>query len=188
MTSKILLVAGAVHGDGVSTNARHLAVSLAKTGTGSVALVDANLRTPSQHDALDRDRDGGLSDVVGGRLRLAEALHTAAPGVSLLTCGRPSDNPAAVFASPAIRELLDHLGTQFEWVVVDGPPVTVYSDAVLLARIADAALLIVRAEATRYEVVQDAKRTLTDAGALILGAVLNRRRYHIPGWIYRQLR
>ena len=69
-------------------------------------------------------------------------------------------------------------------MIVDGPPITVYSDAAILAPLVDGVVLVVEAEKTRWEVVSQAKRTLEESGGRILGAVLNRQRYHIPPALY----
>ena len=73
------------------------------------------------------------------------------------------------------------------WVIIDGPPVTTYPDSSNLAVVADGAILVVRAEKTRWEVAQKAIKVLNEAGAAVLGGVLNGRKYHIPEFIYKRL-
>ena len=82
---------------------------------------------------------------------------------------------------------VEALRANYDWVVVDGAPVTVYSDAGILAGWVDGVVLVVEAERTRAEVVTQAKRALEEAGAHIFGAVLNRQRYHIPPALYGRL-
>ncbi|HPA83133.1 MAG TPA: hypothetical protein PLS95_20105, partial [Thermoanaerobaculales bacterium] len=72
-------------------------------------------------------------------------------------------------------------------VMLDGPPVTTYPDASSLAVVADGTILVLRAERTRSEVAVQAMKVLNNAGATLLGGVLNGRRYHIPEFIYRRL-
>ena len=72
-------------------------------------------------------------------------------------------------------------------MIIDGPPVTAYPDSASIAAACGGALLVTRAESTRFEVVEETKRILEETGVDLLGAVLNRRRYHIPGFIYRWL-
>jgi receptor protein-tyrosine kinase len=184
----VLLVVSAVHGEGASLVARNLAVRLAEGGNRRVALVDANLRTPSQHEAFGVTRAQGLVEVSRGRMGLDGALHGGSnPGLVLLSAGAPSSSPPGLLAAGQTRQLFAELGARFDWVVVDGPPATVYSDSAILARWSDAALLVVKADGTRREVVKHARRTLDEAGTRVLGAVLNRRHFHIPDWIYRRL-
>ena len=82
---------------------------------------------------------------------------------------------------------LGELRKNFDWIVVDGPPVTIYSEAAILSSLADATILVIRAESTRAEVAERAKRTILESGGNLFGAILNRREYHIPEFIYRRL-
>jgi Mrp family chromosome partitioning ATPase len=88
---------------------------------------------------------------------------------------------------PALQGVVTSLHSQFDWVILDGPPVTTYPDASNLAVVADGAILVLRAERTRSEVAERAMKVLNEAGVALLGGVLNRRRYHIPEFIYRRL-
>lgn len=183
-----VLIASAVHGEGASTVAREIASLLCRDGSAQAVLVDANLRTPSQHLAFRLERTGGLAELATRGLA-PEAAVRQGPGSSLpvVTAGRPAGSPPAVLGLPALKAALEHLRARFDWVIIDGPPVTVYSDAAILARLADGVVLVVEAEKTRWEVVSQAKRTIEESGGRILGAVLNRQRYHIPPALYGRL-
>ena len=189
LTSRVLLVVSAVHGEGTSTVARNLAARLADGGGSSVVLVDANLQTPSQHLSLDVPRPWGLAEVIRGRVSLDRALYVGSQSTpSFLSSGSEVPAPACLLATREAQKTFRDLGSRFHWVIVDGPPVTVCSEAATLARLADAALLVVKAEATRHEVAKQAGRALGDCGTRIVGAVLNHRRYHLPEWVYGRLR
>ena len=184
----VILVVSAVHGEGASTIARELALLLARDGLARPVLVDANLRTPNQHRAFGVERTGGLTELVTQGLALDQAVRNGASSpLPLLTSGRPAGNPTAVLGAPALRAAVDALRAKYNWVVVDGAPVTVYSDASILAGWVDGVVLVVEAERTRAEVVTHAKRALEESGARIFGAVLNRQRYHIPPALYGRL-
>jgi capsular exopolysaccharide synthesis family protein len=180
-----VLVASAVHGEGASTVAREIALLLCQDGSSRAVLVDANLRSPSQHLAFRLERTDGVAELATRGLAPEAAVHNG-PGSSLavVTAGRPVGAPTAMLGLPPVKAALEQYRTRFDWVVVDGPPVTVYSDAAILAPMMDGVVLVVEAERTRWEVVNQAKRTLEEAGARILGAVLNRQRYHIPPALY----
>jgi Mrp family chromosome partitioning ATPase len=75
----------------------------------------------------------------------------------------------------------------YDWIVLDCPPVTVYPDAVNLSAASGTGVLVIQAEKTRLEVVEEANSILQDSGLDLLGAVLNRRKYHVPEFIYRRL-
>ena len=184
----VILVVSAVAGEGASTVARELALLLGRDGLARPVLVDANLRAPTQHRAFGVERARGLSEVALQGLALDQALRNGASSpIPLLTCGRPAGNPAGLLGTPAVASMIESLRSRFDWVVVDASPITVYSDAAILAPLADGVVLVVEAERTRWEVVSQAKRTLEESGGRILGAVLNRQRYHIPPALYGRL-
>ncbi len=180
-----ILIVSAVHGEGTSTVARELAALLGRDEVVSAVLVDANLRTPSQHKAFGVERGGGVTDVVTRGLALDEAVRNGnRSAVPLVTSGRPASHPAGILGAPALRVALEGLRARYNWVIVDGPPATVYSDAGILAPLMDGVVLVVEAEKTRWQVAEQAKRILEDSGARLLGAVLSRQRFHIPEAVY----
>ena len=180
-----ILIVSATHGEGTSTVARELAALLGRGGLARAVLVDANLRTPSQHKAFGVERAGGLTEVVTRGLALDQAVRNGNNSpVPLLTSGRPASHPTAVLSTPGFRTALEGLRAKYDWVIVDGPPTTVYSDAGILAPLVDGVVLVVEAEKTRWQVAEQAKRTLEESGARLVGAVLSRRRFHIPKALY----
>jgi Mrp family chromosome partitioning ATPase len=153
-----------------------------------VVLVDANLRTPCQHLALDIPRLEGLADVLAGECSLTAAVVAGIDGgLAVLPSGAPHDSPPHLLSHSAFHSLISALQAEFDWVIMDGPPVTGYPDSASLAAAAGGAILVLQAERTRWEVAEEARRVLENSGVSILGAVLNRRRYHIPDLIYRKL-
>lgn len=183
-----VLVSSAVAGEGASTVARNLATALCHSGTEQVLLVDANLRTPVQHVQFAVERELGLSDVLRGEANLASVIRSdVGSGISLMTCGSVVKSPTQVVTVAAVQGVVMALLSLFDWVIIDGPPATVYPDAGSIGAACGAAILVVRAESTRSEVAREAKTVLESTGADLLGAVLNRRRFHIPSIIYRKL-
>lgn len=184
----VVLVASAVAQEGTSTVARNLATALSHSGTEQVLLVDANFRAPSQHGAFGVDRSTGLGDVLKGDVSLTSVLHSGVGnGISLITCGGPVKSPTQLLTAAGIQGVMMALLSLFDWIIVDSPPITAYPDVASLASASGAAILVIRAESTRSEVVDEAKKTLEGTGVDLLGAVLNRRRFHIPNAIYRRL-
>ena len=183
-----VLVASAVHGEGASTVAREIAALLCRDGSAQAVLVDANLRNPSQHLAFRLERTGGLAEVASRGLPPEGAVRQG-PGSPLpvVTAGRPAGNPTSILGLPPVKAAIEQFRQRFDWVILDGPPITVYSDAALLAPLVDGVVLVVEAERTRWEVVSQARRTIEESGGRILGAVLNRQRYHIPQTLYGRL-
>jgi capsular exopolysaccharide synthesis family protein len=183
---QVVLVVSAVQSEGASTVARNMAKVLSESNP--TVLLDANLRAPSQHTAFGVEPRPGLIDLVDENAVVDEILRNGStPGLSLLTCGGPIERGLYSMSADAVRHAVDNLMSRFRWIVIDGPPVTLYSEAVSLAGISDGVILVIQADRTRGEVVEQAKRVLEDGGARILGAVLNRRKHHIPQFIYKRL-
>jgi len=184
----VILVTSAVVGEGTSTVARNTALALARHETEQVLLVDANIRNPTQHKEFGFEREVGLSDVLMGAAPLTSAIKgDDASEMSVMTAGSKVPSPTQLLSAPALEGIVMGMLSLYDWVIIDGPPVTAYPDSASIAAVSGGAVLVVGAESTRSEVVEEAKRTIQATGVDLLGAVLNRRRYHIPGFIYKRL-
>lgn len=184
----VVLFASAVPGEGTSTIARNTALALGQHRAERTLLLDANVRAPIQHVAFDCRRENGLSDVIAGSATITSAVkNEVGPGLSLLTAGTPLDTAPHTLTESVLQGIVMALTSLFDWVIVDGPPVTVYPEAASLAAVSGGAVLVVRAESTRREVVEESKKVLGDSGVDVIGAVLNRRKHHIPAFIYRRM-
>ena len=184
----VILVASAIAGEGASTVARNIATALCQAGPERILLIDGNFRKPSQHKAFGVARDGGFSDVLKGEASLTSVItDDVGSGISLMTCGSRVKSPSQVLTATAIEGATVALLSLYDWIIIDGSPATEYPDVASIGTACGGAILVVRAESTRLEVAKDAKGILEGTGAEIVGAVLNRRRFHIPSAIYRRL-
>jgi len=119
-----------------------------------------------------------------GQVGLAQAILPV-PGVanlSVIPCGPIPPNPAEVLSSPLTGELLRRLRTEFEYVLVDSPPLLSVADSRILATLTDAVVLVARAHSTPYDVVRRARASLYGAGVRILGVALNNVDTHKGGY------
>lgn len=184
----VVLVTSAIAGEGTSTVARNVATALSQAGTEQILLIDANLRNPSQHGAFHLKRAEGFSEVLKGELSLTAAIHDdVGSGISVMASGSPVKSPSQVLKASAVQGTMIALLSLYDWIVLDTPPATAYPDVASLGTACGVAILVIQAESTRFEVVEEAKTVLDGTGVEILGAVLNRRRFHIPRAIYERL-
>lgn len=176
-----VLVAAPNHGEGATTVAVGLACALGRERESRVLLVEGNWRSPSFRSVLPLSGDAGLSDTFGGRAA-PEAMATRIEelNISVVAAG---DTGGQAIELEVIDTLLARLRSQFDFIVVDGPPVNSYADASVLASKVDGVILVVEADHTPVVEAENAKRQLGKVGARILGVVLNRRRSYIPAWI-----
>jgi len=168
---KVLMVSSAVPGEGKTFATVNLALTFADSFHRRVLLIDADLRRPTIHDLLGCSNDRGLADVLRTGSK-SLPLVTVSPRLSVLTAGRPIASPLAQLTSDRIRTVIDDAATQFDWVLIDTPPVALLPDAQLVARMTEGVLFVIGANSTPYALVT---RSITELGPeRIVGTVLNR--------------
>ena len=183
---RILGVCAAHRGEGVSTIAAHLAVSLSERGEDEVLLVDASLEHPSLHRVFRQPQSPGLVEALRNET-LESARETWFPSLQLLTAGSRNGSDDDRWVGTRFRDRLSRWGEAYRYVVLDLPPINERTRAANLAALCDSVVLVVQAENHRWQVAEHARSKLERAGAHLEGVVLNKRRYHIPGAIYRRI-
>jgi capsular exopolysaccharide synthesis family protein len=185
---RTVMLVGSSHGEGVTTTCTILASVLARAGVGEVVLIDANLRSPSYHDLFTASGSTkGLTDLLTNGAGPKDLVWpTSIPNLSVIIAGRPLQSPSHLYQGH-IPELLVQLRKDFRYTILDCPPVKDYSDSSFLAPKVDGIVLVIRADRTRIETAIKTKRQLEWAGGHVIGAVLNRKKNHIPMVIERLL-
>ena len=185
---KTLLLVSALPGEGCSTILADFAKVLSQLGKQRVLLLDANFSNPSLHKLFDLPGEIGLCEIVEKRVGLSTALKgTRFPNLSLVTRGHSDTKLTSIMESDRLRETIAILREEFDYLLIDTASLSRSSDATLLSRIVDGVVLVLQAHRTRWEVALAAKKQLQEAGANILGVVLNRRKLVIPERLYRRL-
>ncbi|MBI4790787.1 MAG: polysaccharide biosynthesis tyrosine autokinase [Chloroflexi bacterium] len=177
-----VLITSALPGEGKSTLAANLAVVAARAGK-KIALVDANLREPTLHKLFGLEQGRGLSnllsaagveDATGAEAWHAFAKPTGIDGLTLISAGSPSADPAGALESPAFKTILTQLKAAFDLVIVDTPAVLDLADALAASRGADGIVLTIDSARTTRAEARRAQAALAETGAPLLGVVLNR--------------
>jgi len=170
---KTLAIVSAEHDEGRSFIAANLAVAFSQLGEHTL-LVDADLRDPCQHRFFGLDNRAGLSAVLSGRGG-PEAIQrvSALVDLSVLPAGAVPPNPAELLSRPPFEQLLAHLTTNFDIIILDTPPAAGSTDAQIIAARTGAAVLVARSNATRISQVHGVADSLADAKATVVGIVLN---------------
>jgi tyrosine-protein kinase Etk/Wzc len=170
---KLIVVTSPGPGEGKSTTAANLAITLAQQGAPTL-LVDADLRRPLVHRAFNLVQAPGLTDVLVGTAQLREAIRpNVVPKLDVLPAGALPPNPSELLGSDAMRELLDQVRGQYETIIFDSPPTLAVTDATVLGAEADAVILVVRAGETEEVAAQRAVAQLKRVQAKVAGTVLN---------------
>ena len=184
---KSVYVASPHKGAGTTTCAYSLAKALSSLISESVIIIDGNPGKNSLTEKTNLVGKMGFSDlnIPGFRESPQKAIHTIdGEPFHIIPAGvTPPSNPMGGERSDLMR-LIETLTENYSYVIYDGPPIHRYNEPLALAAAFDGVILVLKNNDTRIEVANSAKAKLTQAGANVIGAIFNRRRYYVPQWVY----
>lgn len=169
---KVIVITSSNPGEGKTTIASNLALTLAEEEK-KVILIDCDLRRPYIHRIFKISNANGLSQVLLGAKNLDTASTKYKENLSILTSGYIPPNPAEMLASEKMSKLLYKLREEFDYIILDTPPVLLVTDSQILSTKADGTILVVRSEKTKKVEVKDSIGLLKKVNANIIGTVLN---------------
>ncbi len=169
-----LCVTSSRTGEGKSTSALALAVTIGRTGK-SVLLVDGDLRSPSVHELTDLPNLGGFSNLLAGDNQVEQYLQpTRFRGLSVLSSGPLPPSPSELLASERLHEVVRALLSRYDYVVFDAPPVLGLSDGPLIARASEGCLFVIEPGAAPVRGIRDALQRLRLVGAQVFGVAVTK--------------
>jgi capsular exopolysaccharide synthesis family protein len=169
---RVILVTSATPGEGKSFVAANLALAGAYVGK-RVLLVDADMRRPRQHRVWEIHNLLGLSNILAGQTQLKNAVQEVSPLVKMLPAGKIPPNPVTLLDSQCMADLVEEASKDYDFVIIDTPPLTAVTDPLIVGKYVDGLLLVVRPGKVEYSAVNAAKSLLTQAKLPILGMVVN---------------
>ncbi|MCI0683954.1 MAG: polysaccharide biosynthesis tyrosine autokinase, partial [Gemmataceae bacterium] len=170
---RVIQITSPSMGDGKSTVAANLAVSIAQSGK-RILLIDADCRRPRQHKIFGLAAPVGLAGLIAGDSSVADSVQeTAVPGLHLLPCGPVPHNPSELLTSPRFHQLLDDVRHHYDFVLVDTPPILAVTDPCVVASRVDGLLLTVRLSKQARPLAERAKEILNTLKVRVLGVVVN---------------
>lgn len=173
-TPKVLALTSALPEEGKSSSCLNLATAFAQSGK-RVLLIDADLRKPTTHKRLKLDNSVGLSNFLTGQADTDKVIQeTMIQGVSAITAGPISPNPAELLSSERFQELFDLVPDTFDIIILDCPPVVGLADALILANRANATVMVSAYSQSRKRALQDAHRRLSQAHANLIGFIFTK--------------
>jgi len=179
-----LVVTSTRAAEGKSTSAAALARSIGRSGR-SVVLIDGDMRSPSLHGFFNTDHERGLSNFLAGERDLDSLLRdTEWTNVRLMTSGPRPPNTAELLSDVNMRELISTLGTRFDHIVVDGPPLLGLADAPLLSEAVEGVVFVVSASGPSTRLIRNALSRLHAANAHIFGIILTKFRIETSQYSY----
>jgi Mrp family chromosome partitioning ATPase len=194
--------------EGKTVTAASLAYSIARYASINVLLVEGNLSKPDLHRVFGVSAEKGITNAVYDGADLSECIQPSGfENVSLLTCGsahrkRSNKSPehkkkggskkkkgaksTTLYRSPEFAKILKRLRSEFDLVIFDGPSLLESSEASWACPHFDGALLVIACEDTKWEIARHVQEKLESVGGVLLGAVLNRRKYYVPSKLYKK--
>jgi polysaccharide biosynthesis transport protein len=169
---KTLVMTSSIAGEGKSTVTANLALAMVQQGF-RVLLIDADMRRPMQHRVWELPQSKGLSDVLVGDVEVQEALHPVEEKLWVLTAGANPPNPSALLESAKMAELLHQFSQQYDYVLIDTPPLRAASETRSLGKNADGIVLIARPSVLELPNATFAKNLLQQTESQVLGLIAN---------------
>lgn len=171
---KSMAITSSVTEEGKSTITANLAVAFAKSGK-TVAIIDADLRKPTQHRIFGVENSFGVTNYITDTSADWSSLahRVALPDLTLIASGPIPPNPAEMVASERFKSLVKELEAQFDYVLIDTPPILQASDGLVLGSFTDGILLITQYGQTRIDALKSSSTLINQSGARLLGIVLN---------------
>ncbi len=172
---RVIMLASSTQGEGKTTLLSNLGVTLAQANHRTL-MIDADLRMAGLTELFcgDNSLAVGLSEILTAQTPLEYAIHpTSVPNLDLLPVGAQPPNPAELVGSEKMKHLLGGLKERYDFILVDSPPIMAVADGLLLSRMVDSVLFVVRSGVTPKPVAREARSKLARVKARIIGVVLN---------------
>jgi capsular exopolysaccharide synthesis family protein len=185
---KSIVFTGIADGSGTTTTAISFAKALVMYNQVKVLLIDANLRAPFLQNVFGIKHNNGLADLLAGKSSKAfKIMKIGLSYLCVLTSGENLLGPVNLFESWRFDEFLKKMRNLFDFIIIDAAPLATFPESRILIEKVDGVILVIRSGKIRRQVALRAKQDLEESGARVLGVVLNRRKYHIPEWLYQRM-
>ncbi len=168
----VFAVTSAMMHDGKTTNAVNLAISIAST-TKKVLLIDGDMRKPTVHRYFGLENKNGLSEILAGLTNEVKIRKTDVENLHVLTSGQIPPNPAELFGSKQMDNLLSYVKEFFDYVLIDTPPVNLVSDAAILAEKITGYVFVVQSGKNHYYELSYALDSIQQMNGNVVGIILN---------------
>lgn len=170
---RVLLITSSVLGEGKSTTATNLALTIAETGS-TVCLIEGDLRRPRVMEYMGLENAVGLTEILVGRAAVEDVMQPYVTNMRVIGCGQVPPNPSELLGSNAMSQLIERLSNEFDYVIVDGPPLMAVTDSAIVSTIADGTIVVVGTGIVDRDALQRTLADLDRVGGNVVGLVANR--------------
>ena len=180
---KTIVFTSTAQDEGKSTVVANLGIVMAQAGQ-KVVIMDCDFRNPTQHRLFKLQNKGLSNCIATGKDVLEIVQSSGTPGLDILTSGPVAPNPSEILASNRMKTVIDELKEKYDYVLIDTPPVLPVTDSSVIGSIADGTILLTAWNQITPSMAKEAKTRLEQAGAKILGVVLNKVEVASKGYGY----
>jgi succinoglycan biosynthesis transport protein ExoP len=172
---QVILVRSATRDEGKTTTSANIAIAMAQMGEKAL-LIDGDMRRHNLNELFNSDNTTGLTDIIARNESLSTAIKTVDgfPNLDIITGGTAAPNPSELLGSNKMKELLTLLRGKYDRIIIDSPPMMVFSDPLVLSKLADGVILVVWGGVTGRGIITKACQSMTGVNAKVLGVVLNK--------------
>lgn len=170
---KVIMVTSSKMGEGKSTIITNLAISFAQLEQKKILLVDCDLRRPNLHKIFNISNSNGLTDILLRNKDMDECIKKV-NGIELITSGDTPKNPSEILASKRMKNFVEKIKNNYDYIFIDTPPIVVVTDAEVLSSICDGAVLVIGYNEVDKSKVELSKSKLEHLKVPILGAIINK--------------
>ena len=169
---KVIAVTSSIASEGKSFVSANLAIAKAQSNHRTL-LIDADLRRPTQHDLWKISNNVGLSDILQGNVSGSKAIRNVMPNLDILPSGSWVDCPVSLLSLPIMSRLIDRVSALYDCIIFDTPPIISLADTMVLSKLVDGFLFVVRPGVVDYGSLSSVRKLLADSDLKVLGIVIN---------------
>lgn len=182
--NRMIMITSSSQGEGKTVTTANLAIVFAQQGK-KVLLIDADFRRPKVHEVFKKNNFIGLTTILIKQMPLMEAVkETKINNLYILTSGPITPNPSELLSSKSMGNVLAAIRKEFDFIIIDTPPVLPVTDAQILSNQCDGVILVIDHGKTKFEHAEKAKNLLLNVNAKILGVVLNNTKENYNDYYY----
>ncbi len=172
MQGKVVSITSPNVSEGKSTTAVNMAITLSQLNK-KIILIDGDIRRATVHKKLKIENKKGLSNILARECKFEDAVTSYNPYLDILTSGSVMTNPSDLIGSTDFDELIEKLREEYDYIIIDTPPVNIVSDALAISKKCDGVVLIARIAFTTYAQLKTASNALKALDINVLGTILN---------------
>jgi capsular exopolysaccharide synthesis family protein len=186
---RTIVISSSIANEGKTVTALNLAITMSHAvSKPKILLIDADMRKGKMIKYLGIEPHKGLSEYLTNKAQIEEIVfHIDIEHLSFISCGAVATHPAELLASERMKELLGNLRSQYDYILIDTPPVIPVTDAVIIGAQVDGVLMVISAGQTQRGMIHRAGELLDQGQAKVIGHVLTGVEYFVPDYIYRYL-